>query len=153
MKARSFSKKELSRFNEVQIHYKRPPIDSLIKVTRAEEADAVLRTFIDLKRIDLKEFFWVILLSNANHVLGVSEVSIGDAKGTVINFREILQLALLSNCSAFIIAHNHPSGNLRPSAADVKVTEKLKNVVGVLDMELLDHLIITSEGFHSILDK
>ena len=153
MKARKLSPAELTQFNEIQIHYKRPPIDSLIKVVSAEDANAVLRSFIDLKRIDLKEFFWVILLSNSNHVLGLSEISIGNSKGTVTNFREIIQMALLSNSSALIIAHNHPSGSLVPSKADLKVTEDLKQIVKVLDIELLDHLIITSEGFYSIVSK
>ena len=72
MRAKKLSQQELSQFNEIQIHYKRPPVDSLIKVKSAEDADAIFRSFIDLKRIDLKEFFWVLLLSHANHVLGVS---------------------------------------------------------------------------------
>lgn len=152
MKAHKISKDELSRFNEIQIHYKRPTVDSLIKVISAEDADMVFRSFIDLNRIDLKEFMWVILLSNANTVLGVSEISMGGPKGTVANYREIIQMALLANASAIILAHNHPSGNLRPSQSDREVTLSLRKVMKVLDIDLLDHLIITSEGFHSIMN-
>ena len=81
------------------------------------------------------------------------EISIGSATGTVINYREVVQIALLANSSAIIIAHNHPSGNLKPSEADFRVTKQLKSIVKVLDIELLDHLIITSEGFYSMTNE
>lgn len=152
MKARKFSREALSVFNEIQIHYKRPPVDSLIKVNSSEDADAIVRSFIDPKRIDFKEFFIAIFLSNANHVLGVSEVSVGGAKGTVTNYREVIQIALLTNSSAIVVSHNHPSGSLKPSRADIEITKSLKKVVKILDIELLDHLILTSEGYRSMAD-
>mgnify|MGYP000619166385 FL=1 len=108
---------------------------------------------MDNNRIDYKEFFWVLLLTNANQVLGVSEISVGSTTGVSVNIKEIYQLALLSNASAVIVAHNHPSGKLTPSTADKNITEKLQKALKLLDIILLDHLILTSEGFVSFSDS
>ena len=70
-----------------------------------------------------------------------------------MNVKEIYQLALLSNASAVVVAHNHPSGKLKPSTADKDLTQKLKEAFKLLDITLLDHLILTSEGFSSFSDS
>ena len=71
----------------------------------------------------------------------------------IVNIKEICQLALLGHAMQIIIAHNHPSGTLTPSQADRKLTDKLKNTLNLLDIELLDHLIITSESYISFVDN
>ena len=139
--------------HEVQIHYKRPLFGSLQKISSAEDTEKVLRTFIDTDRIDHKEFFWVILLTNANHVLGISEIGVGCTSGVMVNTKEIGQLALLANASGVIVAHNHPSGKLLASNADKNMTQKIKTLLDIIDVNLLDHLIITSEGFLSFVDS
>jgi DNA repair protein RadC len=108
-------------FNEVQIHYKRPIFDCKSKVASSEDSERVLRSLIDPKRIDYKEFFWVLLLTNANQVIGVSEIAVGNTTGVSVNIKEIYQLALLANAPAIIVAHNHPSGKLTPSESDKKL--------------------------------
>lgn len=140
-------------FNEVQIHYKRPIFNCNRRVASSEDSERVLRSFIDTKRIDYKEFFWVLLLTNANQIIGVSEIAVGNTTGVSINIKEIYQLALLANASAIIVAHNHPSGKLTPSEADKKLTRKLTEASNFLDILLLDHIILTSEGFVSFSDS
>ena len=149
----SKSQKEVSSFNEVQIHYQRPIFNDDNAVKSSGDSEKVFRKFIDDKRIDYKEFFWVLLLSNANQVLGVSEIGMGDARGVFVNIKEICQLVLLLNAAAIIVAHNHPSGKLTPSKADIGLTKKLKEALKLLDITLLDHLILTSEDYVSFSDS
>jgi len=140
-------------FNEVQIHYKRPIFNSNRKVASSEDSERILRSFIDPKRIDYKEFFWVLLLTYANQVIGISEIAVGNTTGVTVNIKEIYQLALLANAPAIIVAHNHPSGKLTPSEADKKLTRKLRDASNFLDILLIDHIILTSEGFVSFSDS
>ena len=139
--------------HEVQIHYKRPFFNTDNKVASSLDSERILRTFIDTKRIDYKEFFWVLLLSNANHMIGISEIGVGGTTGVYVNTKEIYQLALLANAAGIIVAHNHPSGKLIPSEADRKMTKRLFNASELLDITLLDHLILTSESFVSFADS
>ena len=147
------SNEKISKFNEVQIHYQRPIFNTHKTVKSSEDSEKYFRDFLDNNRIDYKEFFWVLLLTNANQVLGLSEISIGSTTGVSVNIKEIYQLALLSNASAVIVAHNHPSGKLVPSLADKNITEKLQKALKLLDIILLDHLILSSEGFVSFSDS
>jgi len=139
--------------HEIQIHYKRPLYNSLQKIGSSEDAESILRNFVDPNRIDHKEFFWIILLSNSNHVLGISEIGAGCSNSVHINIKEICQLALLTNANALVIAHNHPSGNLKPSESDHKITSQLKELLDRMDIHLLDHIILTSEGHTSFKDN
>ncbi|WP_400077097.1 JAB domain-containing protein [Winogradskyella sp. R77965] len=139
--------------NEIEIHYKRPIFNPNNKVASSEDSERFFPSFIDEKRIDYKEFFWVMLLTNANQIIGISEIAVGNTTGVSINVKEIYQLALLANAPAIIVAHNHPSGKLVPSEADRKLTRKLTDASKLLDITLLDHLILTSEGFVSFSDS
>lgn len=135
--------------SEIQIHFKRPLFSAMRYVSCAEDANSILVDFIDVDRIDLKEFFWVLLFNRANRLLAISEISIGDLTSVAVNVKEIFQLSLLTNASSVIIAHNHPSGNLNPSNRDKEITKKIKLGLSVLDVTLLDHIIISSESFYS----
>ena len=137
----------------VELHYVRPPIEKLVHITSALEADSYIRRHINTRRIDLKEFFWVVLLTNANQALGFAEIGSGTDKGIRVNVKEIFQLALISNAAAIIISHSHPSGKLVPSTADKSITEKIKEIGLLLSITLLDHLIITSESFYSFKEE
>lgn len=143
----------LTTCHEVQIHYKRPLYDIKEKINCSESTDAILREFIDLNRIDHKEFFWVILLTNALQVIGISEIGMGCTKEVTVNTKEVCQLAILANASSVVVAHNHPSGKLDPSNMDRKITKRLTKILDIIDVTLLDHLIITSEGFYSFVDN
>lgn len=139
--------------HEIEICYKRPLFNKMMFIKSSEDVDRILRSYINLERIDLKEFFWVIPLSNANRVLGISEIGSGTIKGVATNLHEIYQLVLLTNASGLIVAHNHPSGKLKPSENDKRITEKLLKLAKLIDVTLLDHLIITSEGYLSFSDN
>lgn len=139
--------------HEVEIHYKRPLFDTPQKISNSESAVELLRKYVDEKRIDYKEFFWLLLLNNSNHVIGMSEIGVGNTTGVSVNFKEIYQLAILTNAVAIIIAHNHPSGTLKPSAQDIQLSQRLKESSALLDITLLDHIIITSESFVSLTDE
>ena len=140
-------------FNEVKIHYKRAIFNPDNIVKSSDDSERILRAFIDEERIDYKEFFWVLLLTNANQVIGISEIAVGNTTGVSVNIKEIYQLALLANSTSIIVAHNHPSGSLTPSHSDKKLTQKLTEASKLLDIHLLDHLILTSEGFVSFSDS
>ncbi len=141
---------QLMGSHEIEIHYRRPLFKNMRHISCADEANDRLREYINTKQLDLRECFWVILMSNANRVLSISEVATGTTLGVQPNPKYIFQLALLTNASAIIVAHNHPSGTLNISASDIKETRKLQKLSKLLDITLLDHLIITSESFVSL---
>ena len=95
-----------------------------------------------------------MLLNRANRVLGLASLFKGGGSGTVIDQRIIFQYSLKANAHSIILAHNHPSGNLKPSEADITITNKVKQSAGLLDINLLDHLIISPDRcFYSFADE
>jgi DNA repair protein RadC len=138
---------------EIEVVYKRPAISIMKVVKCAEDSVELFRKLIPEEKIDFKEFFLVALLSRNNHVLGISNISIGSTNGTCVNVKEIFQLAIKTNSSSIILGHNHPSGSLIPSSSDILISKKIKEACGFCDIVLLDALILTSEGFYSFIDE
>lgn len=103
--------------------------------------------------IDHREAFMVLLLNRANKVLGASVISTGGISGTVADPKLIYQVALKSNATSLILVHNHPSGNIDPSDADIRLTQKLKSAGEMLDLPVLDHVVIASERYYSFADE
>lgn len=99
------------------------------------------------------EEFYVVLLNRGNKVLSVEQVSSGGLSGTVADGKIIYRKALLKESSALILAHNHPSGNLKPSQADLNLTRKLKEFGELVGFQVLDHLIISDNGYLSFADE
>ena len=100
------------------------------------------------------EEFKVLLMNRSNAVLGIMDVSKGGISGTVTDVRIILQAAIKANASGIIVCHNHPSGNLNPSESDTKITHKIKEAGNLMDVQLLDHLILTMDGkYYSFADN
>ena len=95
--------------------------------------------------IEHKETVKMLLLNRANKVLGITTISEGGLSGTVMDVRMIFQYAIKGNASGIIIAHNHPSGNQNQSESDQKITNKIKEAGNLLDIQLLDHIILTPE--------
>jgi len=137
----------------VELHYIRPLFETMTFIGCSQDAFDLLTSFVNPNRIDLKEFFFVLLLTNANRVLCTAQVASGTARGVVTNPKEMLQLALLTHSSSLIMAHNHPSGTLKPSVSDLKFTKEMNKACKLLDITLLDHLIFTSESFYSFSDN
>ncbi len=107
----------------------------------------------NLDRIEMAEEFKALLLNRANKALGVVLISSGGVSGTVVDMRMIFSSAIKANASSLILCHNHPSGNLKPSDTDSALTTKIKKAGAILEVQLLDHLIITKEGFYSFADE
>jgi DNA repair protein RadC len=99
------------------------------------------------------EEFWVVMLNRANKVMSRYNVSKGGMTGTVIDVRMILKKALDCKASSMILGHNHPSGNLLPSDSDIKITLKLKEAGLIMDIPVLDHIIVTANGYYSFADE
>lgn len=103
--------------------------------------------------IEYKESFGILLLSRAMKVLGLSWVSNGGVTGTVVDSKLIFQTALKANACSIILLHNHPSGQLSTSEADRNITNKVKEGGRYLDIDVPDHIILTSESYYSMADE
>ena len=140
------------KINEVEIVYKRK--NSLKPTFKgSKQACNILRPFYE-GYLDHRESFKILLCDRNNRMLGVHHISEGGLSGTVVDLKIIGQSMLLSNCSAVILCHNHPSGNLTPSKADLDITKKIKDAGKMLEVTVLDHIILTPEGkFTSLADE
>jgi DNA repair protein RadC len=101
----------------------------------------------------LHEEFWIVLLSRSNAILKKVQISSGGVSGTVADPKMIFKTALENLASAVILAHNHPSGNLKPSQADKDLTQKMKEAGKILEIPVLDHLIIGDKNYFSFADE
>jgi len=144
----------LPKIHEFKISLKSKTKHSeLITIRNSEDVARVCRKCMDTDSIDWIESMVVIGLNIANKVIGFYKVSQGGVSGTVCDPKIILQFALLSNSSLIIMCHNHPSGNLRPSHNDETLTLQIKQAVSYFDIKLLDHVILTSDGYTSFSDE
>lgn len=100
-----------------------------------------------------KEEFWILLLNRANHLIKKIRISEGGLTGTVADPKVIFKHALDSSASSIILAHNHPSNNLKPSQNDIDLTKKLVSAGKLLEISVLDHLIVGSDTFYSFADE
>ncbi len=133
---------------EIKISYSTTST-SKIKITSVNKAFEVLLNSWDLDTIELQEEFKILLLNRANEVLGIYPLSKGGITGTVVDSRLIFAVALKCNATGILLCHNHPSGNLKPSDNDITLTRSIKKCADFLDITLIDHLIITKNGFYS----
>jgi len=121
-----------------------------LKVTGSNDAaDFFMPLLGDLDH----EEFWILLLNRNNKVIDKFMASKGGITGTVIDVRSILKTAVEKLATSMILCHNHPSGNLTPSDADHQITQKLKEAGKIMDIQVLDHLIITQKNFFSFADN
>lgn len=116
-------------------------------------AYSLLKDCWDPCKIELLEQFKVLLMSQANQVLGLYEASSGGMTGTVVDIRFLFAAALKARATGIIIAHNHPSGGTVPSEPDRLITRKIAQAGMLLDIRLLDHLILTTESYYSFADE
>ncbi|AZA85443.1 DNA repair protein [Chryseobacterium shandongense] len=137
--------------NEIKLTYTRKGNSEKI-ITSSRDAVKVFRQHFDSDEMDYRESFYALYLNQANKVLGIKKISECGIASTVVDVRIIMQAALLCNATSLILAHNHPSGNLKPSAEDLKVTENIKSASEFLNIKLLDHCILTSTHYISFAD-
>ena len=129
------------------------PMTERPRLTSPPAIAELLRQFITPDQIGYREFFWVVCLSRYNQPLGVFNVSSGGIAGTVADPKVIFQIALLTNSSAIVCAHNHPSGNVKPSATDISLTKKIVDAGKLLEVQVLDHIILTPDSFFSMANE
>ncbi|SFD37925.1 JAB domain-containing protein [Flavobacterium phragmitis] len=137
---------------EIKVSYSNNNVER-IKVTNSQILYNLVVKQWDLDLIEFQEEVKIVLLNRANIVLGIYEMSKGGTSGTVVDIKIILGIALKCNASNIVITHNHPSGALEPSEPDKLITKKLKEACRILDLNLLDHLIITRQGYYSFSDN
>ncbi len=138
--------------SEISVSYShRIPSKDRIRIQGSQDAYRACSLF--WPGFDHVEYFYVLYLNRANQLLGVHLISKGGFSGTVVDVRVIFQVALKACSSSIIAVHNHPSGNLIPSDADSEITRKIRDAGKLLDIQLLDHLVITSESYYSMADN
>ncbi|MCP1298725.1 JAB domain-containing protein [Chryseobacterium sp. S0630] len=138
--------------NEIKLSYSRKG-NSDIVISNSYDAAEVFRQHFDSDEIDYRESFFALYLNQSNKVLGIRKISESGISSTIVDVRIIMQTALLCNASSIIVAHNHPSGNLKPSNEDLKITKNIKNASEFLNIKLLDHCILTSTDYLSFADN
>lgn len=142
-----------NQFAEIQISYSsKVSASERRKITSSKDVFEIAQN-IWPNSIEHRESFVILLLNRANKVLGFSIISQGGITGTVADPKLIFQTALKANSCAIILIHNHPSGNLSPSDADINLTRKIKSAGDMLDLNVLDHLIISNENYYSFADE
>ncbi|MDX1829260.1 MAG: JAB domain-containing protein [Lutibacter sp.] len=144
-----------NKVNEIKISYKENITTSKSNAIKSStDAGKLLFEHWDKNTIGLQEAFKVLLLNNSNKTKGVYQLSSGGITGTVVDIRILFAIILKSLSVGIIIAHNHPSGKLKPSEADKQLTDKIKKAAAFFDVKVLDHLIITPDGsFYSFSDN
>jgi DNA repair protein RadC len=145
------------RLAEMKVSYRRERARRKTRETphairRPIHCDTYLRKIWDKDTIDLREEFIVLCLNGAHEVLGWVKVATGGINSTPVDPRIIFGVALQTASSTIVVAHNHPSGSLTPSQADYDVTRALRAAGKLIGINVLDHLIITREGYFSFTD-
>ena len=119
-------------------------------VQSAQKARDIFIQFVSEKRIDLKEFFLILLLNTGNKLLGIGQVAIGTQNSALVDVKEVLMLAIKSNSNRIILMHNHPSGSLQFSKSDITLTKRIQKLSRIMGVDVLDHILVTSEGYSSM---
>ena len=140
------------KISEIKVSYSNND-KNRVKIKDSQSCYDVFLSFWNKNTLELQEEFKVLLLNNANQVLGIYPLSKGGTNSTVVDVKILFSVALKSNATSIIIAHNHPSENLNPSEADKRLTQKIKEGANYLDIKLLDHLIITKDNYYSFADN
>ncbi len=158
------SVKELMKFKGIGEAKAITIVSALELGRRKKETERVAKPFIrssedayEYLKPDLldqiHEEFWIILLKRNNEIIKKIRVSAGGVSGTVVDAKIIMKHALEELASSIILVHNHPSGNKKPSQADLNITRKLKRAGEVMDIPITDHIIFTDDGFYSFSDE
>ena len=141
---------DLTKISQVQLVYRRKiKANDRPKIRKSEDAFALFRENWNDLTINLFEEFKVMLIDRNNRCMGISTIAMGGVSGLYVDNKIIFGLALKARACNLILAHNHPSGNLTPSKADIRLTEHICKAGELLDINVLDHIILTDEGYVS----
>ncbi|RIV31548.1 DNA repair protein [Flagellimonas lutimaris] len=140
--------------NEIQISYQEKP--STLKsqsLSNSKEVSSLLFNHWDMDTIGLHETFKILLLNRSNKVKGIYSLSQGSITGTLVDLRILFAIVLKTLSVGIILAHNHPSGQLKASEADKQLTQKIKEAARLFDVQVLDHIIMAPDGrYYSFAD-
>lgn len=126
--------------------------ETRVAIVDSKSCETYLRQIWNGDTLELREEFIMLCLNSAHHVLGWVNVASGGLDATAVDPRIIFGVALQTASTAIIVAHNHPSGSLKPSPQDIAVTQQLRDAGKLLAINVLDHLIITRDGYFSFAD-
>lgn len=136
---------------EVKISY--TPTKHPVTIKCSDTAHKLFRQIWDKSLLSIQEQFYVLFLNQANNVLCYRLLGTGSTKSCIVDYKLLVALACKTLAQNVIIAHNHPSGNLKPSKADKQLTWRIIEILHMFDIKLLDHIILTSNGYYSFLDQ
>ena len=128
------------RVYDCKLSYSLVSLGEEIQLNRPEKVAEYLNSAFE--EHPLQEAFYCVDLDRKNHPLGRHLITLGTVDSTLVSCREVFRGAILAGCSSLVVAHNHPSGDPAPSAADLHVTRKLREAAKILEIELLDHVIV-----------
>ncbi len=139
--------KVVSRFVDVKFSYRYmvKNIEHLTQITRSDHTEALIRSVYDKDNIALCESFYVIALNRANRVIAIMQISQGGMTATICDIRFVMLFLITVGAQNAICSHNHPSGNLKPSAADIDLTKRLSEACRLFDIYLNDHVILSPD--------
>jgi DNA repair protein RadC len=143
-----------NKLNEIRVSYKlKTHYD--IQIKDSNIANLIARRVYNESdaNLELKEYFFIILLNRSNHIIGWYKISEGGLSGTIADVKMIYSIALKCLTTNIILVHNHPSGAIDPSAQDKQLTYQIKKAGELLDITVLDHIILTKEEFYSFADE
>lgn len=144
--------KALSVIAALELGRRRRGAEVLEKIKISTSRDVFEFMQAELAELQHEEF-WILMLTRANHIIKKISVSEGGLSGTVADPKRIFKIALENNASSMILCHNHPSGSVKPSEADINLTKKLRDAGAFLDIPVLDHIIIGEEKYFSFADE
>jgi DNA repair protein RadC len=121
-------------------------------ITSSGDSASFIRQFYQ-GDIEIYESFFLLLLNQQNYTIGYAKISQGGITSTVVDVRIIAKYTVDSLATSIILAHNHPSGSLRPSEQDILLTKKVKDAMTLFDVRVLDHIILTEDSFYSFADN
>ena len=123
-----------------------------VKISSSLDSQEFARKFYH-DDITIYESFFLILLNNANNTTGYVKISQGGITGTIVDVRILAKYAIEALCTSVILVHNHPSGTLKPSQSDKTITIKVQDALGLFDIKVLDHIILTEHLYFSFADE
>ncbi|WP_458628278.1 JAB domain-containing protein [Winogradskyella sp. PC D3.3] len=140
------------KVSEIKVSYSNE-YPSKVTITNSNSVYDLIKSHWDTDLIELQEQVKVVLLNRANMVIGIYDLSKGGISGCIVDIKLILSVALKALTSHIVLVHNHPSGNLKPSEADKRITNRLIEACNIVEITLIDHLIISKDNYFSFKDE
>ena len=144
---------ELPKLREVQLYLYPDVMFDSEQIRCSKDAASIFRGCYNTGHIGLREEFKALYLNKANYALAYCTHSIGAIGGTMVDTKQIMATGLKLMASGIILCHNHPSGNPKPSQTDINLTKQFAKAAQYFEIQLLDHIILTSTGYHSMADE